>query len=90
MRQDAMHRADDSRSPDARTGRPGTGSHLDVHEAALIMQEADQRARHEFRRNHRGSFTAWGVILLRGYGTMWPVVRGNTRSAGRTPGRSRR
>ena len=37
---------------------------MDVQEAAVIMQEAGERAGHEFRLSHRASFIAWGVILL--------------------------
>ena len=64
----------------------GEGTPMDVQEAALIMQEADERARHEFRRSHRGSFTVWGVILLLGYGTMWLNVRGQHPFHGPNPG----
>jgi hypothetical protein len=40
------------------------------------MQDADQRARREFRVSHRVAFTIWGLGLLLGYGTMWLGLRG--------------
>ena len=52
------------------------GTQMDVREAAVIMQDARDRARQEFRLSHRGSFIAWGLALLLGYGTMWLTVRG--------------
>ena len=64
----------------------GEGTHMDVQEAVLIMQEAGERARHEFRRSHRGSFTVWGVILLLGYGSMWLTARGQHPFHGPNPG----
>src|SRR5690349_12126380 len=45
-------------------------------EAAVIMADADQRARRQFRVSHRVTFTIWGLGLLLGYGTMWLNVRG--------------
>lgn len=53
----------------------GNGTSLDVAEAAAIMQQAGERARREFRGDHRGSFTVWGLALLLGYGAMWLGVR---------------
>ena len=64
----------------------GEGTQMDVQEAALIMREADERARHEFRRSHRGSFIAWGVIVLLGYGTIWLGVRDQHPFHGPNPG----
>jgi len=45
-------------------------------EAAVIMADADQQARRQFRVSHRVTFTIWGLGLLLGYGTMWLNVRG--------------
>ena len=59
---------------------------MDVQEAAVIMQEAGDRAQREFRVSHRGSFITWGVILLLGYGTMWLLVRGQHPFHGPNPG----
>jgi hypothetical protein len=59
---------------------------MDVQEAAVIMQEAGERAQREFRPSHRASFIAWGVILLLGYGTMWLNVRGQHPFHGVNPG----
>jgi hypothetical protein len=52
------------------------GSQMGVAEAAVIMREADQRARHQLRVSHRATFTIWGLGLLLGYGAMWLTVRG--------------
>ena len=52
------------------------GTPMGVAEAAVIMQEADQRARRQLRVSHRATFTIWGLGLLLGYGTMWLTVRG--------------
>lgn len=63
----------------------GEGTHMDIQEAAVIMREADERARHEFRPDHRASFIAWGLIVLLGYGTMWLTVRGQHPFHGPSP-----
>jgi hypothetical protein len=52
------------------------GTPMDAAEAAVIMQEAGQRARQRLRVSHRATFTIWGLGLLLGYGTMWLGVRG--------------
>jgi hypothetical protein len=52
------------------------GTPLGVAEAAVIMQEAGQKAQRQFRVGHRVTFTIWGLGLLLGYGTMWLAVRG--------------
>jgi hypothetical protein len=52
------------------------GTPMDAAQAAVIMQEAGQRARRQFQVRHRGTFTLWGLALLLGYGTMWLAVRG--------------
>ena len=49
---------------------------MGVAEAAVIMQEAGDRARRQLRVSHRATFTIWGLGLLLGYGTMWLAVRG--------------
>ena len=64
----------------------GQETQMDVQEAALIMQEAGDRARHEFRLSHRASFTFWGVVLLCGYGSMWLTLRGQRPFHGPNPG----
>jgi hypothetical protein len=64
----------------------GEGTPMDVQEAAVIMQDAGDRARQEFRLSHRASFLTWGVILLLGYGTMWLNVRGQHPFHGTNPG----
>ena len=62
------------------------GTPMDVQEAAVIMQDAGERARQELRIGHRTSFIGWGIILLLGYGTMWLVVRGQQPFHGPNPG----
>src|SRR3984885_4055559 len=64
----------------------GEGTTMDVQEAAMIMEEAGERAQREFRLSHRASFITWGVILLLGYGTMWLNVRGQHPFHGPNPG----
>ena len=64
----------------------GEGTPMDVQEAAVIMQDAGERARQEFRLSHRANFITWGVILLLGYGTMWLNVRGQHPFHGVNPG----
>ena len=66
------------------TGRAGMdeaasmadGASMGAAEAAVIIEEAAQRARRQFRVSHRVTFTIWGLGLLLGYGTMWLAVRG--------------
>jgi hypothetical protein len=48
---------------------------MGVAQAAVIMQDAGQRARRQFRVSHRTTFTIWGLGLFLGYGTMWLTVR---------------
>ena len=52
----------------------GTG--MGVQDAAVIMQQARDRARHELRASYRLLFTAYGLLYLVGYGTVWLSVRG--------------
>lgn len=52
------------------------GTPMGAAEAAVIMADATQRARRQFRVSHRVTFTIWGLGLLLGYGTMWLAVRG--------------
>jgi hypothetical protein len=47
-----------------------SGTPMGAVEAAVIMEEAAQRARRQFRVSHRVTFTVWGLGLLLGYGTM--------------------
>lgn len=62
------------------------GAPMDVQEAAVIMQDAGERARQEFRLRHQASFIGWGIVLLLGYGTMWLAVRGQQPFHGPNPG----
>ena len=52
------------------------GAPMGAAQAAVIMQEAGQRARRQLRVSHRATFTIWGLGLLLGYGSMWLTVRG--------------
>ena len=51
------------------------GTTMGVAEAAVIMQEASDRARRQLRVSHRATFTIWGLGLLLGYGAIWLTVR---------------
>ena len=64
----------------------GDGTPMGAAEAAVIMQEAGQRARQQFRVSHRATFTIWGLGLLLGYGTIWLSVRGQRTFHGPEPG----
>ena len=64
----------------------GEGTPMNVQEAAVIMQDAGERARQELRLSRRASLIAWGIILLLGYGTMWLTVRGQRPFHGPNPG----
>ena len=61
------------------------GTPLGVAEAAVIMQEAGQKAQRQFRVGHRVTFTIWGLGLLLGYGTIWLTVRGQRPFHGLAP-----
>ena len=52
------------------------GTTMGVADAAVIMQEASDRARRQLRVSHRATFTIWGLGLLIGYGSIWLTVRG--------------
>jgi hypothetical protein len=61
------------------------GSPMGAAEAAVIMGDADQKARRQFRVSHRVTFTIWGLGLLLGYGTMWLALRGQRPFRGPDP-----
>jgi hypothetical protein len=54
---------------------PDDGTPMALAEAAVIMQEAGDRARRQLQVSHRVTFTIWGLGLLLGYGAMWLAVR---------------
>ena len=60
------------------TSAPGSGEAvgLDVQGAAVIMQQARERAERELRVRRPVLFLTWGLALLIGYGAMWLSVRG--------------
>jgi hypothetical protein len=51
------------------------GINMDAADAAVIMQEAGDRARDRIRPSYRGTFTAYGVLFFIGYGLTWLAVR---------------
>lgn len=57
---------------------PGTGeaAGLDAQGAAVIAQEARERARRELRVSRPVLFLTWGLVVLVSYGAMWLSVRG--------------
>ena len=61
------------------------GTTMGVADAAVIMQEASDRARRQLLVSHRATFTIWGLGLLLGYGTIWLTVRGQRPFHGLAP-----
>jgi hypothetical protein len=53
----------------------GEAARLDVQGAAVIIQEARERAGRELRVRRPVLFLSWGLVLLIGYGAMWLSVR---------------
>jgi hypothetical protein len=49
---------------------------LDAQGAAVIMQGARERARHELTINRPVIFVSWAMVYLLGYGVVWLSVRG--------------
>lgn len=49
---------------------------LDPQHAALIMEQASERARHELIPRRRVVLLTWGLVWLIGYGAIWLSVRG--------------
>jgi hypothetical protein len=62
------------------------GMNMNAADAAAIMAEADARARHILRPDHRVTFLAWGLIWFLGDGLMWLLVRGQHPYHGPNPG----
>jgi hypothetical protein len=52
------------------------GVGMDAQGAAVIMQQARERAGSELRVRRPLLFVTWGLVLLIGYGAMWLSVRG--------------
>jgi hypothetical protein len=50
--------------------------HMDVEQAALILEQARAKARHELRASQPAIGLAWGLVYLIGYGSIWLSVRG--------------
>jgi hypothetical protein len=55
---------------------PGTGEALDAQGAAVLLQQARERARRELRVRRPVLFVTWGLVVLVSYGAMWLSVRG--------------
>jgi hypothetical protein len=49
---------------------------LDAGGAAVIMQQASDRARRELRVPRPALFATWGIVVLASYGALWLSVRG--------------
>jgi hypothetical protein len=49
---------------------------LGARDAAVIMGEARERARHELTVNRAAIFASWALVYLLGYGVVWLSVRG--------------
>jgi hypothetical protein len=62
------------------------GMNMNAADAAAIMAEADARARHILRPDHRATFLAWGLTWFLGDGLMWLAVRGQHPYHGVNPG----
>src|SRR3984885_11141042 len=62
------------------------GMNMNAADAAAIIPEADARARHILRPDHRVTFLAWGLIWFLGDGLMWLLVRGQHPYHGPNPG----
>ena len=59
------------------TSVPGSGeAAMDAQGAAVIMQQASERAGSELRIRRPVLFVTWGLAVLIGYGAMWLSVRG--------------
>jgi hypothetical protein len=62
---------------DEGTGMTGSADvDLDARGAAVIMQQARERARRELTINRSAIFAAWSLVYLIGYGAVWLSVRG--------------
>ena len=76
---------------DASPDRPGPATssgideELDPSRAAVIMQEARERALRALRARYPGVFATWGLVLMIGYGAMWLSVLGQHPYTGPTP-----
>jgi hypothetical protein len=62
------------------------GMNMNAADAAAIMAEADARARHILRPDHRVTFLVWGALWFLGDGVMWLAVRGQHPYHGPNPG----
>jgi hypothetical protein len=49
---------------------------MDAQRAAVIMQQARQRARRELAVRRPVLFVTWGLVVLVSYGALWLSVRG--------------
>jgi hypothetical protein len=59
-----------------RSGPESGEAAMDARGAAVIMQQARDRAGSELRVRRPLLFVTWGLVLLIGYGAMWLSVRG--------------
>jgi hypothetical protein len=62
---------------------------MGAEDAAIIMSDARERARHELTVNRPAIFASWALVYLLGYGVVWLSVRGQRPFTRRRAGRSR-
>ena len=54
----------------------GEAAGMGAQDAAVIMWDARERARHELTVNRPAIFASWALVYLIGYGVVWLSVRG--------------
>jgi len=57
-------------------GADASEAGMGAQDAAVIMSEARERARHELTVNRPAIFVSWALVYLLGYGVVWLSVRG--------------
>ena len=53
----------------------GEAAGMGAQDAAVIMWDARERARHELTVNRAAIFASWALVYLLGYGVVWLSVR---------------
>lgn len=57
------------------TAEPDQDMGSDIQQAATILQDASDHARHQLTYRYPVLFTTWGLMYLLGYGALWLSVR---------------